>query len=485
MAGLRGEERGLLTRVAETIHSNPFTVTRRDIEARFGHAGPPPAPGEHHFSAIAAPLSACLDGLAARGITRPDDLEGHDRDLLRQALLFSVYHRAVDRFDEHIRAQLETPESPLPLPFAVEVLGELAAVGLDETEAARYFALFFQLRRAYHFIDQALVGPSAAMSELRRSLWNAVFTEDARLYDAWLWNRMEDFSTLLLGETGTGKGAAAAAIGRSGFIPFEPARRRFQESFTATFIATNLSGFSAGLIESELFGHRKGAFTGAVDHHAGLFERCSACGSLFLDEIGELAPEVQIKLLKVLQERQFTPVGSHQAKRFSGRVIAATNRNLADLRGGEFREDFFYRLSSQVIVVPPLRERLRQSERELPQLVGLLVKRTVGRDAPELSTLVLETIRRDVPADYPWPGNVRELEQAVRRALLERACPPPPVAAGPSPLTQAMEAGSLTAQELLAGYCAQLHRRHGTYEEVARRTGLDRRTVKKYIESGR
>ena len=346
----------------------------------------------------------------------------------------------------------------------------------------RYFGLFFQLRRAYYFIDRALVGPSRSMAELRRALWNCVFTEDARLYDAYLWNRMEDFSTLLLGETGTGKGAAAAAVGRSGFIPFEPRTGRFAERFTATFTAANLEQFPEGVLESELFGHRKGAFTGATDRHHGLFERCSPYGSLFLDEIGEASVSIQIKLLKVLQERNFSPVGSHQEQRFSGRLIAATNRSLKELREGGFRDDFYYRLSSQVVTVPPLRRRIAESGEELPRLVELLLARTLGESHPELTERVLEVIRRDVPPDYPWPGNVRELEQSVRRVLLAQSCRPETVEA--MGWGRAMEEGSLTAQQLLAEYCAMLHRRYGTYEEVARRTELDRRTAKKYVQMG-
>ena len=221
------------------------------------------------------------------------------------------------------------------------------------------------------------------MRRLREALWNNVFTHDMRGYDAALWNRMEDFSTLLLGETGTGKGQAAAAIGRSEFIPYLPAERRFAANFTETFIAINLSQFPEQLIESELFGHRKGAFTGAIDHHQGVFERCSAHGALFLDEIGEVSIPVQIKLLQVLQERTFTPVGGRERKRFPGRVVAATNRPLDRLRAeGRFRDDFFYRLCSDVIEMPTLRQRLAESAAEMVELVRLLVGAHHRRSRP-------------------------------------------------------------------------------------------------------
>src|SRR5437867_3378731 len=250
------------------------------------------------------------------------------------------------------------------------------------------------------------------MRKLREALWNNVFTHNLRGYEAALWNRMEDFSTLLLGETGTGKGAAAAAIGRSAFIAYLPGERRFAANFAESFIAINLSQFPEALIESELFGHRKGAFTGAIDHHAGVLERCSAHGALFLDEIGEVSTPVQIKLLQVLQERIFTPLGGHERRRFSGRVIAATNRPLAHLRReGRFRDDFFYRLCSDVIEVPTLRQRITESTGELELLVRLLVERIAGTPDSALVAEVLEALENGLPHDYGWPGNVRELEQ--------------------------------------------------------------------------
>ena len=412
-----------------------------------------------------------------------DRLDADDRRLVRSGFLYVCYQRHVppiDRLIDQESAQRESVDR-----IAQSVVAELVSHGIDEALAVRYFALFFQLRRAFHFIVRSLTGNCESMRRLRSALWDNVFTHDMRAFETGLWKRMEDFSTLILGETGTGKGAAAAAIGRSQFIPYLPTERRFAANFADSFIAINLSQFAESLIESELFGHRKGAFTGAIDHHQGVFERCNAHGALFLDEIGEASVPIQIKLLQVLQERTFTPLGSHEKKRFAGRVIAATNRSLAGLRGsGRFRDDFYYRLCSDVIEVPTLRQRIEESARELEELVRLLIARIGGEEHAERAGFVLEALERDLPRGYPWPGNVRELEQAVRRILLTGR-----YAAGLSAesaseddrLAEMARAGTLSAQELLGRYCALLYRRFGTYAEVAERTGLDRRTARKYV----
>jgi len=289
----------------------------------------------------------------------------------------------------------------------------------------------------------------------------------------------------LLGETGTGKGAAAAAIGRSGFIPFNNKEGRFAESFTRNFISINLSQFPESLIESELFGHKKGSFTGAVEHHQGALTRCVPYGAIFLDEIGDVSVPVQIKLLKVLQERTFSPVGSHSVQTFRGRIIAATNRPLVELRNeGTFRDDFYYRLCSDVIEVPPLRRQLVEDKNSLTALTSHLLERISGRSDTELLGFIVGRLRDDLPADYPWPGNVRELEQAVRRILLNNRYhgDPAVTAQAGTELADDFSAGKLTAQELLSRYCNQLYKKLGSYEEVARQVKLDRRTVKKYVQ---
>jgi transcriptional regulator with GAF, ATPase, and Fis domain len=294
---------------------------------------------------------------------------------------------------------------------------------------------------------------------------------------------MEDFSTLLLGETGTGKGAVAAALGRSGFIPFLSAKGMFAESFTRAFVAINLSQFSETLIESELFGHRKGAFTGAVERHEGVFARCSPHGAIFLDEIGDASEPIQIKLLQVLQQRTFSPVGCHEVYRFKGRVIAATNRDLGTLRReGNFRDDFFYRLCSDQIEIPTLSLRLQESPSELEALVRHILSRLGGDVETGTLSAVLEAIEKGVGPAYHWPGNVRELEQAVRCILLTGIYRGDVIqASGEEAWLAAAQRGELSAQQLTAGYCQRLFQRYGSYGEVARRTGLDWRTVKKNV----
>ena len=483
---LAPEDRDFFAPLGRVIFMNPFSPEREALLGRVspGHAGEALRLDPKVY-AFVAEVNRRMERLDEPLHAELAHFEERDREVMQWPFLYQAYHRHVADLDATIQKQLKMPEAATPVPFAGRLIDELVKRGFSDEQAARYFAVFYQLRRAFFFILDALVGDSASMQALRRSLWNAVFTHDMRNYDRCLWDRMEDFSTLILGETGTGKGSAAAAIGRSGLIPFDTASGRFESNFSRTFISINLSQFPESLIESELFGHKKGAFTGAIEEHAGLFELCDAHGALFLDEIGEVGVPIQIKLLQVLQERTFTPLGSHAKKRFAGRVIAATNRPLAELRAsGQFRDDFFYRLCSDVIVMPTLRQRFDEAPAELEQLVGLLVRRTAGEERAELTQLVLDTLRRDLPPGYAWPGNVRELEQAVRRVLLTgryAGDSRPRESNGADALLRDVRSGALDAQQLMARYCGMLYRQTGTYEEVARRTGLDRRTVRKYV----
>jgi DNA-binding NtrC family response regulator len=173
--------------------------------------------------------------------------------------------------------------------------------------------------------------------------------------------------------------------------------------------------------------------------------------------------------------------------RFRGRVIAATNRSLDSLRKRDlFRQDFFYRLCSDMIEVPPLRQRLQQAPKELRQLIEHTLTRMLGEPALELVAHVESSLRRAVDDHYPWPGNVRELEQAIRRILVTghyAADASPRSASLREQLIAGIESQTLNAENLLASYCKVLYETSGNYEAVGRRTNLDRRTVKKYVKS--
>jgi DNA-binding NtrC family response regulator len=207
-------------------------------------------------------------------------------------------------------------------------------------------------------------------------------------------------TVVVRGETGTGKELVAKTIHANSAYPDEP------------FIAVNCAALPDTLLESELFGHVKGAFTGAVQDRRGRFELAGR-GTIFLDEIGDTSPAFQSKLLRVLQERTFTPVGGEETRTTRARVIAATHRPLESLvEKGEFREDLFFRLRVIEIPVPPLRERRED--------IALLAEHLLDRACRELGKAVT-TIPPDVMAELvarPWPGNVRELENTITRAVV-------------------------------------------------------------------
>jgi DNA-binding NtrC family response regulator len=480
MRTLTESERRLFALVTEAAFVNPFSLNRATLDHRLG------GKSEAGLSGALQNVRQGLDRLRQRGDLVLSRYTAADSRVLLYAHLFDVFHRWAPEFDRLItRQERETGES-VQVSFGSEVMSQLLTPGIAPGDAIRFIGMFYQLRRAFYFIRRELVGSSPSMRALRTACWNNIFTHDLSLYLDALVTRMEDFSTLLLGETGSGKGAVARAIGVSGFIPYDPKTGRFAENFAASLISLNLAQFPESLMEAELFGHRKGAFTGAIADREGAFARCRPHGAIFLDEIGDVPLPVQIKLLQVLQERTFTPVGSDMRRRFAGRVIAATNRPLDELRQkGDFRQDFYYRLCSDVIKLPPLRVRLAEDCEELGRLVAVILDRHLGPDpAVLLLPRVMESLAKSPGLTYVWPGNVRELEQAVRRILLTGNYTPELIVSGITarePWLDRAAAGELSADWLMAQYCQMLWNRLGSYEDVARRTGLDRRTVKKYI----
>lgn len=485
-AVLNTSQRAFFTLLADAVFINPFSEKSREIAQslipKYIHSMHANIQLLKEFK---EPLTHFINLLEQDGLNKITQFCDQDRSLVEYAFLVQVYLQSTELFDQLIDKQQYTDTESVEVPTGMAIIKQLCERGFSETESTYYLALMYQLRRAYYFIGHSLLGTSSSMIALRCALWNSVFTHDIRLYNRYLVNRMDDFSTLFLGETGTGKGVAAWAVGCSAFIPYEPKSRRFKSSFTSSFTAANLSEYPETLIESEMFGHCKGAFTGAIENHQGVFQRCSQGGTLFLDEVGDISVQVQVKLLRVLERREFTPVGCHVPQHFNGRIIAATHQSLDELRRQkQFRDDLYYRLCSQEICLPTLQQRFRESPEELKLLVTNLVQRMVGETSEELNHSVMAAFKL-LPEDYRWPGNVRELEQAIRQILLKgQYSNSVHKVANKSDfylMAEQVRQGEITAKKLLSCYCKYLYQQHDSYSEVAIITGLDYRTVKKYL----
>ena len=233
---------------------------------------------------------------------------------------------------------------------------------------------------------------------------------------------MSTLPTLITGPSGTGKELVARAIGLSQFIAFDADKKRFAESDTSGFLPLNLSAMSANLIESELFGHRKGSFTGAVSDRQGWLELCPPSGAVFLDEIGELEMSLQVKLLRVVQQRTFSRIGETSERTFSGKLIGATNRDLSqEMKAGRFREDLYYRLCADRIHTPGLRDQLDACPDDLHSLTQHLARKIAGENSESLGQQACDWILKNLGSNYPWRGNIRELEQCISSIMI-RGC---------------------------------------------------------------
>ena len=292
-----------------------------------------------------------------------------------------------------------------------------------------------------------------------------------------------DSTVLLLGESGTGKELVADAIHRLGRRKDKP------------FAKINCGAIPEGLLESDLFGHERGAFTGAVSKKAGKFELADG-GTVFLDEIGDLTLATQVKLLRFLQQKEFTPVGATEVKRVDVRIISATNRDLLiEVQQGRFREDLFYRLNTITLSLPPLRER----KLDIPFLADHLLEKIAERSQAERKSLSRSSL--DCLLAYSWPGNVRELENTLERAVLvsngsviqPQDLPLPPdadgieathLAGGMEPLdaTNSVEAQHATLNETLDAVEKELiiqalKKSGGIQVEAAKLLGLNRKNL--------
>ncbi len=503
MGFLTPKERAFLRAVSKLGYCNPFLPERIQYEREvlgpeFREAEPVWSmrvddPDSRHVNSqkiaegVESVARSVRERLAGGATATTEDLV-----LYEDVTLYLLYDLYRDRLQTAIVQALEEKRGRGQLGFSRDFSRDwqhyLEIPGLTlptKHEAPHLFSCFFQVRRAFHHIFSYIIGGSMAAARLRAAVWQSIFTHDMRRYRDTLYQRMDDVTTLITGPTGTGKELVARAIGLSRYIPFDPKTTVFAEDFVGSFHALNLSALPSTLIESELFGHRRGAFTGALQDRRGWLDICPQGGTIFLDEIGDLDASIQVKLLRVIQTRTFQPLGGTTERHFRGKIIAATNRDLTEaMQKGHFREDFYYRICSDLIVTPSLQEQLRESPHVLRELILFIARRVAGDEAEALADEVEAWISTRVGRDYAWPGNIRELEQCVRSVLIRKEYHPPRPrdVSAHEDFARAVGSGTMTADELLRRYCTLVYSQTGSYEETARRLRLDRRTVKSKID---
>jgi two-component system response regulator HydG len=366
--------------------------------------------------------------------------------------------------------------------YLTKPFDDIEIVGRSVAKAAERKSLFdrnrqleTQLRERESGAPEGLVGSSAPMREVVRMIEAVAYSST---------------TVLVTGESGTGKELVARALHTRSPRKSQP------------FVALNCGALTETLLESELFGHVKGAFTGAQRDQKGLFDAADG-GTIFLDEIGDIPTATQVRLLRVLQEGEIKRVGSADAIRVDVRVIAATHRDLPKLvKAGKFREDLFYRLNVINVPLPPLRDRVE----DVPLLAHHFVRRYADRLGKKVRTLTPEAV--ELLCGYRWPGNVRELENAIERAVVlcrsDALTPtdlPPAVTGRTAPLVRESPAGADDSAWLALSYAAAkeqaLRRFEKSYVDAlmracdnnisaaARKAGMDRSNFKRVLRKYR
>ncbi len=462
-------------------------VINRPVEARPFHAFPHVLPMRTRAEALANKMR---NHLVEDGAVSEHGLLLYEKVV--HYLLFSRYNASLDE-TAYKHLKFRQPSQPVPEwnAFLRDHDHYLKLPGHSfplQYEPAHIFATFFQIQRTFYFIFQKILGRSMSIARMRAAIWQSIFTHDMHRYARTLYPQMDQVPTLIQGPSGSGKELVAQAIGLSRYIPFSPKTASFETDRSEEFIAVNLSALAPSLIESELFGHSKGSFSGATKNHAGYLGRSQAETCVFLDEIGEVDLSIQVKLLRVLQMRTYQRVGETKLRDFQGKLIAATNRNLlAEIRAGRFREDFYFRLCADLIHTPSLGEQLAECPNDLPMLVRLLVPEILNDDADEAGRLTQEVVtwvHQHLGQNYEWPGNFRELGQCIRNVMIRGSYIPSRWSESPTPETpreqlgEAVKSGAWTLEEVLSHYTSLVYADLKSYTAAGERLGVNWRTVK-------
>jgi transcriptional regulator with GAF, ATPase, and Fis domain len=482
----------ILKTVQALTFANPFGPERAELEeALLTKLGDPPLPAatnpgyNNRFRRLLPWIEAADQELLQRATRKP--LPEKFRERTAYFAFFVLYHKLVPDLDALIRKPAGDNSKNRAL-YSKLQQGVATRRALIEhasqriwNQPAHLFACYYQIRRAFHAIHHELIGESQPIKRLRARVWESVFTKDMMSYQQWMFETVGRFPTLILGPSGSGKELVARALGLARFLPYDSKSGAFADGPNESFYPINLSALSETLIESELFGHCKGAFTGAFNDRQGLFSLAGGYGSVFLDEIGEVKESTQVKLLRLLQSGEFQAIGDNKPARYTGKIIAATHKNLAaEMEVGRFREDFYYRLCGDQIHTVALREILADEPADLATSVRYICTKLIGAEgAEDLSGRILTELHQHLPPDYPWPGNFRELEQAVRNCIVRGSYQPAETrSTGPS-MDTIFQQTEISLEKWTQLYAQQAIQNYGSYRAAAQQLGVDQRTVKK------
>jgi len=471
----------------DLIFANPFLPERKLLEDRI-------LMGEER---IGCSPPARLEALVGRAMMLEREvlpaktfrkLSAKERYAAASLALFILFHQLIEDLDPLVesggkRSALNCRAFRKLVELIAPRKALLAGSG-DSTwgDPAHLLACFFQLRRAFHYINAYVVGTSGPVESLRGRIWESVFTRDMRRFQLWMHRSVGRFPTLVLGPSGSGKELVARAIGQSRFLAYNASSHLFENGGDDVFYPVNLAALSPTVIESELFGHVRGAFTGAHADRRGLFETCGSHGAVFLDEIGEVGGDLQVKLLRLLQSGEFQRLGDTSRQFFTGKIIAATNRDLArEMEEGRFREDLFYRICGDQVQTPSLRTILDEDASELERFVAFICARLFGKEAAgSLAPEIAAILQKNPAPDYLWPGNFRELEQAVRNVVVTGSYSPA-LPQAESPVENAFQSAKVSLAKWSALYVERALQVHGSQRKAAVALDVDPRTFKRYL----
>ena len=483
----------LLTKIDEMAFTNPFGGRRDQLEteilARLGRESSASGGNQlftRDFNQVLRWIRIGEERLL-QGVYK-EFVSGSGVERLASLAYFSLYHELVEDLDRLFEDREGNPVLNRKLFGKIE-RGIRKRVSLTSParnplweNPAHLFACFYQLRRAFQCISREIVGTSKPVRDLRVRVWESVFTQDMLGYQQWMHESVGKFPTLVTGPTGSGKEVVARAIGLSRFIPYDAQSGQFASQPRESFRPVNLSALTETLIESELFGHRKGSFTGAIRDRPGIFKSAGRYGTVFLDEIGEVPESIQVKLLRILQSGEFQSIGEEKNSFFEGKIIAATHRDMKrEVRKGRIREDFFYRICGDQVNTVALKDIVKAQPAEIAKSVRFICSKLFGDDAAEeLSLRVVDRLGELVPNAYQWPGNFRELEQAVRNVIVRNEFVPVELEDSPCEIERTYLGSEVSLDKWNQLYAAKAYENFGSYREAARRLQVDQRTLKKW-----